>query len=125
MMVSTGSGTAGPASSPVAPASPRDDKADAKAPVPAQQRRARLRLSVMSWKKQKISPLVGTASTEEGLVEAVQRVDLDSQWANLPDHLLEAIFGLMKEGKKNDWKHMQVRTPCLTAAPCRGGHRWQ
>ena len=71
-----------------------------------------MRLLLSSWKKQKISPLLGSASADEGqMVEAVQREmgTLDSHWANLPEHLLEAIFGLMKEGKKNDWKHVQVR----------------
>ena len=41
-------------------------------------------------------------------MESLQRLDLSSQWSSLPDHLLESIFSLMKDGEKEDWTHVQV-----------------
>ena len=52
--------------------------------------------------------ITSVTSDEVGLVEALQRLDLHSQWGNLPDHLLESIFMLMKDGDKDDWAHVQV-----------------
>ena len=52
--------------------------------------------------------ITSVVSDEVGLVEALQRLDLHSQWSSLPDHLLESIFMLMKDGDKDDWAHVQV-----------------
>ena len=75
-------------------------------------RTARLRFSlvaILSWKKHKVSPVLTSVISEEaGLVESLQRLDLSSQWSSLPDHLLESIFSLMKDGEKEDWTHVQV-----------------
>ncbi len=66
--------------------------------------------TIFSWKKLKVSPVITsvTSSEEVALVKRLQRLDLQSQWSNLPDHLLESIFMLMKEGDKDDWGHVQV-----------------
>ena len=85
---------------------------------PLRRKRSQFSASLLSWKKQKISPLLGSSSVEEGqLVQALQKVDLGaSQWASLPDHLIETILGLMKKGERNDWKHVQVRLQGLPRA---------
>lgn len=69
----------------------------------------------MGWKKHKISPLLGAAPSpgESQVEEATHMIDrLPSLWTSLPEHLLEAILSLMKNGKdKDDWAHVQVSTP--------------
>ena len=66
-------------------------------------------VAILSWKKHKVSPVLTSVISEEaGLGEALQRLDLSSQWSSLPDHLLESIFTLMKDGEKDDWAHVQV-----------------
>ena len=65
--------------------------------------------AIFSWKKLKVSPVITSVISDEvGLVQALQRLDLHSQWSSLPDHLLESIFMLMKDGDTNDWAHVQV-----------------
>jgi hypothetical protein len=90
----------------------------------AKQRRFSL-TTIFSWKKLKVSPVITsvTSSEEVGLVERLQRLDLQSQWSNLPDHLLESIFMLMKDGDKDDWAHVQVAslpkpTGCMQWCTC-------
>ena len=69
----------------------------------------------MGWKKHKISPLVGVApSPGESQAEKVTHMieQPPSLWTSLPEHLLEAILTLMKDGKdKDDWAHVQVSRP--------------
>lgn len=80
--------------------------------------------TIFSWKKHKVSPvLTSLVSDEVGLVEALQRMDLHSHWTFLPDHLLESIFMLMKDGEKDDWAHVQVATctpPACSVGPMVG-----
>ena len=90
----------------------------------AKQRRFSL-TAIFSWKKLKVSPVITsvTSSEEVALVERLQRLDLQSQWSNLPDHLLESIFMLMKDGDKDDWAHVQVAsspkpTGCMQWCTC-------
>ena len=80
--------------------------------TPATKQRRLSLAGIFSWKKLKVSPVITSVTSDEvGLVEALQRLDLHSQWSNLPDHLLESIFMLMKDGDKDDWAHVQV-IPC-------------
>ncbi len=77
--------------------------------TPATKQRRLSLAAIFSWKKLKVSPVITSVISDEvGLVEALQRLDLHSQWSNLPDHLLESIFMLMKDGDKDDWAHVQV-----------------
>lgn len=82
------------------------------APVVVRVQRRNLLRCLISWKKHKISPLLGTLSgPDEGQVKQdIQLVEqLSSVWTNLPDHLLETIFSLIKDGNnKDDWEHVQV-----------------
>lgn len=76
---------------------------------PATKQRRLSLAAIFSWKKLKVSPVVTTVTSDEvGIVKALQRLDLHSQWSNLPDHLLESILILMKDGDKDDWGHVQV-----------------
>ena len=76
---------------------------------PATKQRRLSLAAIFSWKKLKVSPVVTTVTSDEvGIVKALQRLDLHSQWSNLPDHLLESILILMKDGDKDDWAHVQV-----------------
>jgi hypothetical protein len=81
-------------------------------------RRAFVR-GLLGWKKHRISPLLGTALNSEEISwkELLQTLEIKSLWTGLPDHLLEAILSLVKDGKDdNDWSIVQVSS-LFFAAP--------
>ncbi len=101
------------------------------APVAVKVQRRNLFRCLISWKKHKISPLLGSAPCPA--VREVKQVEhLDEQttslWTSLPEHLLEAMLSLIKEGKdKDDWAHVQVsdqhtsqKTQCPQVTLCIG-----
>ncbi|BDA50150.1 Tubby-like F-box protein 9 [Coccomyxa sp. Obi] len=82
------------------------------APVAVKVQRRNFFRFMLGWKKHKISPLLGAApSPGESQVEEVTHMieqQPPSLWTSLPEHLLEAILRLMKDGKdKDDWAHVQ------------------
>lgn len=83
------------------------------APVAVKVQRRNLLRCLISWKKHKISPLLGSAPCPaESQVKQVEHSieQTASLWTSLPEHLLEAILALIKEGQdKDDWAHVQVR----------------
>lgn len=49
----------------------------------------------------------------------LKTVKLESQWINLPEHLLEAIFHLIKDGKdSSDWSIVQVTSLVCLVSVC-------
>ncbi|CAL8465340.1 g4875 [Coccomyxa elongata] len=95
------------------------------APVAVKVQRRNFLRFMMGWKKHKISPLLGAApSPGESQVEEVTHMieQPPSLWTSLPEHLLEAILILMKDGKdKDDWAHVQDQFQ--VSAVCRAWRR--
>lgn len=97
------------------------------APVAVKVQRRNLLRCLISWKKHKISPLLGSAPCPaESQVKQVEHSieQTASLWTSLPEHLLEAILALIKEGQdKDDWAHVQVspqkKPPKETSPPPR------